>query len=315
MQRVVLHLQRCLFKHPCVVVPQLGAFIKAEEHSSTGGMLGPGKVSLCFNAELKHVSDGILIHSYVARYGISYRRAEQMLTKDVEALLHHLGSRTYVELEEIGRIRLGHSSEGASPIFEPNPDHPFATNLYSLTDIASLPKLLVMGEETKEVADNTYYLPINVKALKYFTAAMVILTLGLLMPFRAVETEMKEYQAGFVPHFLTEKTAETTKAEEPAIAVEAEAVTEEKSVEAPKETHVESNRFLVVIATLSTEKQVEEFVGHHKLNDYPEFGIDRRGKSYRLYLGNFASQEEALNKMRELHREKRFKDAWIYKTK
>lgn len=315
MQRVVLHLQRCLFKHPCVVVPQLGAFIKAEEHASSGSMLEPGRVSLCFNAELKNVSDGILIHSYMAQYGISYRRAEQMLMKDVESLLHHLGSRTHIELDEIGRIRLGHGAEGATPIFEPNPNHPFATNLYSLTAIAPLPKLLVMGDETKEVTDNTYYLPINVKALKYFTAAMVILALGFLMPFRAVETELKEYQAGFVPHFIEEPEAKSLEQAEAPVAVEEVKVESESvTVEVPQE-RVAANRFIVVIATLSTEKQVEEFVNYHKLNSYPDFGIDHRGKAYRLYIGNYDTRDEALTQLRELHRNPIFKDAWIYNTK
>lgn len=322
MQRVILNLQRCLFEHPCVVVPGLGAFILHEvpvEEDSNRALLIPSKGKLTFNPEIQ-VADGLLAESYMKQYNLNYRRATMMMQKDVDDLLFHLSRQPSISLGELGRMRKGEN--GASPQFEPNPNHPFHTSSYGLQPVTQLPKLVSDAEGVKETSENVLYLPVNLKFLKYSAAAMVVLCLALLMPFRSVDGNLKEYQAGFVPEVFRqqeeqpkEQPIEPVEVEENVMAIDQEALNN-SPFNIP---YVEGSRgqelYYVIVASLSSEKQTKEYLDKVDTETLKDAGVYKRGNYYRVYAGYFETEQEAYNYRNEVaSTSKAFKDAWVYKS-
>lgn len=95
-----------LFRHDCVIVPELGAFVAqsypAELEPSTR-MFRPGRKQLAFNSGMRR-SDGLLI-DYVSRTNAwSYERATQELKKAVRQWRNELAQGKKIRLEYIGQL-------------------------------------------------------------------------------------------------------------------------------------------------------------------------------------------------------------------
>ena len=104
--RLEFYITDLLFRHDCVIVPELGAFVAqsypAELEPSTR-MFRPGRKQLAFNSGMRR-SDGLLI-DYVSRTNAwSYERATQELKKAVRQWRNELAQGKKIRLEYIGQL-------------------------------------------------------------------------------------------------------------------------------------------------------------------------------------------------------------------
>lgn len=104
--RLEFYIIDLLFRHDCVIVPELGAFVAqsypAELEPSTR-MFRPGRKQLAFNSGMRR-SDGLLI-DYVSRTNAwSYERATQELKKAVRQWRNELAQGKKIRLEYIGQL-------------------------------------------------------------------------------------------------------------------------------------------------------------------------------------------------------------------
>ncbi|MDE6265762.1 MAG: hypothetical protein K2M07_00230 [Muribaculaceae bacterium] len=94
MNEIFSHIEFLLYRHDCVIVPQLGAFmvrhIPAEYNPVTSTFIPPRR-QILFNQELTH-SDGLLIASVARRNRISYEQAAAEVTDEVMAIKSRLAT-------------------------------------------------------------------------------------------------------------------------------------------------------------------------------------------------------------------------------
>lgn len=104
--RLELYITDLLFRHDCVIVPGIGAFISrslpAEIESSTN-MFRPSRKQLAFNASMKE-TDGLLV-GYVSRTNKwSFEFAAEQVNKAVLNWKHELSQGKKIRLEYIGQL-------------------------------------------------------------------------------------------------------------------------------------------------------------------------------------------------------------------
>ena len=336
-KRVIRQIEELLYKNEFVVVPGLGAFLR---HSSPAevdevkGLIYPPKNSLSFNGSLSR-SDGMLLQSYVLRYGISTKKAESLIREDVGDLVGTLRSTGMLQMGGLGRLWL--NGEGKIE-FAPEANHPFTTYFFGYTPVVTLAPgdahSLVKKEVPETPGKNVVYLPVNLSLVKYGAVAALIVLALLLFPKSLTDkplspSETPQYQAGFLSGAPEVKKVEApveTAPETPMEVAEKEPpadtshktlfglplLTPDKEGTAP--------RYYVVIATLRSESAVKHYLEENHPSDLvPEVGIIHTNRSssdggtYRVYTSVSDTKEEARLLMQKLHQENSaFSDAWVY---
>jgi len=101
------HIEKLIFLHDTVVVPQLGGFVASRVPSTldhnAGGVINPPTRALAFNETLVY-DDGLLINDMVQTLGITTEDAREAVQKEVENLQNRLNQREIVSLNGIGRL-------------------------------------------------------------------------------------------------------------------------------------------------------------------------------------------------------------------
>lgn len=101
------HIEKLIFLHDTVVVPQFGGFvatrIRASADENGSGAINPPTRALAFNETLVY-DDGLLIADIAQAHGISADEAREAVQKEVENLQSRLNQREIVSLNGIGRL-------------------------------------------------------------------------------------------------------------------------------------------------------------------------------------------------------------------
>lgn len=327
MRRIIRHIELCLYRHECVIVPGFGAFIRHDQSSSldqSKGLIYPGYSVLSFNPSLRR-DDGILVDSYRCAFSLNYKRALSMIEQDVEELNCDLRGARIVQLGNLGKMSL--QRESHTLVFYPNNDHPFSISYYGLTSVSQLPPLC-SGSQVSSAAppakEGVYYLPIRLRSLKYGAAAVLVGAMVLLMPRHTLsDHDQSAYQASFLS-VLDSRLSSPDTLESGFSA--GTLVRGDEGVHRPLETiaglpliHSDgsSPRYYVVIATLSSVELVEKYLrSHPEEGRIPTAGILGSQTLYRLYAGHFATSEEANAYRRRLVEEyPSLHSAWVYKSR
>lgn len=120
--RLEFYITDLLFRHDCVIVPELGAFVSqsypAELEPSTR-MFRPARKQLAFNSEMRR-SDGLLIDYVATTNAWSFERASQELKKAVRQWRHELAQGKKIRLEYIGQLYTENGSTQFLPSLESN---------------------------------------------------------------------------------------------------------------------------------------------------------------------------------------------------
>lgn len=222
MKRLTKHIEALLFLEECVVVPNLGAFIRHNHPAridEASGVIQPGYTSLSFNPALQH-QDALLVERYMRAFSYSYRRATALLDSDVRELREELRRTGIVQMGRIGRLIL--NKQAGTLTFLPSEPHPFSLDYLGLQPLTLLPDLATRGATStlsgsnysgsvasvgykgrvaeKHSGEDIFYLPINLRHIRYGALATMAATCILLFsPSASDSIGSREYiAAGFM---------------------------------------------------------------------------------------------------------------------
>lgn len=341
-KRVVRQIEELLFKNEYVVVPGLGAFLRhtiPSEVDEAKGLIYPPKNSLSFNSSLSQ-SDGILLQSYVLRYGVSQKKAEALLKEDVEDLIRTIRATGLIRLGNLGKLWI--NSDGKIE-FAPDANHPYTTYFFGYAPVVTLSAKSAQGLLTSEIPDkpakDVVYLPVNLSFIKYGSVAALFALAFLLFPTLLTDKSLApssepQYQAGFLGQASERVTTNNKEVEQTApkemAPVRADKKTEKTEVAGRSlfglplltpEKEGTTPRFYVVIATLRSEDAVKQYLQENRPQDtLPGIGIiltnrtSSSGGTYRVYTSVSDTEAAAHTLMQQLHDSTNtYKDAWVYK--
>ena len=179
--RFETYISDLLYRHECVVIPELGALLtrtvsaSMDAHSHT--FFPPRKV-LSFNENVQ-TNDGLLVKYISDVERIPYEKALKKVLKKVRTLKSYMAGGETVVFEAIGDFRL--NDEGKL-VFEPFKDLNYLTHAFGLEAVVS-PAIL---RTPVEVRDQTKVVPIGDRSenktrlplLRYASVAILALTMG-----------------------------------------------------------------------------------------------------------------------------------------
>ncbi len=143
------HLSQLLFRHECVVLPGLGAFLtryhSAEANTATG-MLRPPSRRVHFNASIKE-NDGLLANSVSRSQNISYKKAMQFIQDQLNEWLSQIDGGEKINLTGVGRL---FKDDNGNLQFSPSLENNFLTSSYGLS-IFRMPPLQREAEIRKTI--------------------------------------------------------------------------------------------------------------------------------------------------------------------
>lgn len=129
--RPELYITDLLFRHDCVIVPELGAFISRSlpaEIAPSTHMFRPARKQVAFNASLQQ-SDGLL-YNYVARINAcSFESARRMVDQALAQWKKDLAEGKKIRLEHIGQL---YRSENGALQFVPALESNFLLSSYGM---------------------------------------------------------------------------------------------------------------------------------------------------------------------------------------
>lgn len=298
--------------------------------------------SIGFNPKLQ-INDFLLAQSYIEAYDISYPEAINRINDEVNELKQHLENEGVYELNDIGVLSL---NEDGNYEFLPCEAGMLTPYLYGLSsfeiDKLSIPVIAADEQKTEEETKVEAIEP-EEKTLEYYltpkeeeesshikirvsTLRNAIAIAAVVLAFFLISTPLgnsndkgtnmsnvntallqklmpKEIVTGNGPDSdLQLMKVETPVQEVPAI---------EKKQEAPQQ----ENHFSLVLASCVSNHNAIAFVEQLKHDGYEQVEIIHRKNGAKVIYGNYKSEREAYNALKELHTREPFKEAWVYYVK
>lgn len=335
MLRIIIHIERLLLVHDCVIVPKFGGFVLqavSSVYNRTDHLFNPQRKEIVFNITLQH-NDGLLSESYMQMYDVNYRKAQLMLEEDVDDMKAALQEEKELSLGVLGSFSLGMEGQ---VIFHPGDSNSFNIVSYGLMPF-NFPQLKPALAEREEVAlltgrkkKDVLYIPINRKFLRVAAASAAAIALFLLVSTPVKDVSQAAYTASFVPTEIVSKSMPEVKVEEVILAKpitkEAEVMEVKKNiaVTAPvpsvKKQTVASKPvakptpklFHIVIASFPTEEQADQFIEGVDRKECKHVSKVGRDGKYRIYADKFDNREQAEAYMASLRTNIKYKDAWLF---
>lgn len=311
--KLIRSLHKLLVEHDCVVVPQLGAFIREQlpaRQDEARRVLYPPTTTIRFNEALQS-QDGLLLSDYCVSLALSQRRAKLELEQDVRILRSELVRQRSLRLEGIGTLHL--SAEGRLS-FSSMPSDQIGHLYYGLHSIVpvesgSLGRTHITDTPQGFIqeSDSHIHLRISKQSLRYTAVAAVILFL-IGLPLTLWRPSLPSYEASFVPN---EQAVEKIIAEvNPHTATETH--TPAEANEAAYWLQPEAGQCYVIVGTERKREVAERYISLYA-ERFPSIKILDQKRVYRISVASFASSEEAEALRREIAKEGI--DAWVYKHK
>lgn len=129
--RLELYIADLLFRHDCVIVPHLGAFIgrtKSSEIGSATHLFRPPFKEVGFNSSLKE-NDGLLAGYLASLNGVSYNQAERWIASEVGHWIQRLNQGEKLHLSPIGKL---YYNANGSLQFQPSLEQNFSSDSFGL---------------------------------------------------------------------------------------------------------------------------------------------------------------------------------------
>lgn len=310
--KLIRSLHKLLVEHDCVVVPQLGAFIREQLPARQDGarrVLYPPTTTIRFNEALQS-QDGLLLSDYCASLALSQRRAKLELEQDVRILRNELVRQRSLRLEGVGTLHL--SAEGRLS-FVPMPSEQVGHLYYGLHSVAMVDGAAIEREQLAEPqsflheSDSHIHLRISKQSLRYSAVAAVILFL-IALPLTLWRPAIPSYEASFVPNekVMEKMIAEVRSTDKP----------ETKATDpSPKENYwqePEVGKYYVIVGTERRRDIAERYISLYA-ERFPGLKVLEQKRVYRISVATFATSEEAEALRRDLA--KQGGGAWVYKHK
>lgn len=147
MNNIFSHIEYLLYRHDCVIVPQLGAFVVRQipaEYDPQQSLFLPPRRQILFNPELTH-SDGLLAASVARRDNITYEQASAVVAGEVAKIKSELAGAT--AKSSAGALGLFMRTPHGAIIFEP------ARRYFSVPELYRLPSVSVTTVEQRQAME------------------------------------------------------------------------------------------------------------------------------------------------------------------
>jgi len=291
-----------LYRYECVIVPNFGGFvtneISAKVNHFTHTFYPPSK-QLTFNSHLQN-NDGLLANYVAATNKISYSEALEAIEKEVDSWKLLLNTEQ-LEIENIGSLKL---NKERKLIFEPANSLNYLTSSFGLGSYVSPAiKREVFKEKIKQLE------PFSAKETKHKTPAFIkyAATAAILIALGTVgwtEYQKIEYKNLVAESEVQQKKVEKTIQEATFVITNPlPAIT----LNITKETY----NYHIIAGAFRTPENAEK-----KLRQLLEKGYNakilgvNKWNLTEVAFESFATENEAINKMRIIHKTES-EDAWL----
>ncbi len=338
MRRLIVHIERLLLTHDCVILPGFGGFVsrtmpaayREEEH-----IFQPERKEIMFNVTLCH-TDGLLSESYMRAYDVDYRQASLMLEEDIDTLRSALEKDKRFVLGRIGMFEIG---EEGQVVFSPGDSDALNAESYGLSSFCFplLPSLETGKEENvleeKAKRADVFYIPVSRKLVRAITVSAATVALFLVISTPVREVNQSAYKASFIPaEMMRHKAEEPLSVREDNVvaplpvevrtgtesvcanggeAKASPAFKESKGLASAPQKSERKKMYHVVIASFLTEEQANEYIAGVDRVRYGNVGVVLRNGKYRIYADKFDNRADAEAYMEGL-RAGKYKDAWLF---
>lgn len=316
MSNLSLHIEYLLRHHDCVILPGVGAFMKAWREASidADGTILPPASELTFNSSIQS-NDGLLAHSLMRRNGTTFEEAKATLSAAVEELKATLRTDREIAFGHIGILSLGDEDNLSFA--------PFSSSLPKA--FRSIQKVAQPQTEPVAAASPTddksgrrfdtrrnYYVAINKRfariaaALIFVVAAASTFVVPSLRP-----TDYANYQrASVVPIYTPTpaKAPETHVAPAPAPAPEAEVAPEADIVEPP----TTEQAYYLIVATFKTPSECQRFIESQPAETAKRLRVKEGRKVSRVYIAATDDRQELVEMMHDTTFKTLYSQAWIW---
>jgi hypothetical protein len=302
MIRIVSHLERLLMIQDFVTVPRLGGFVLqtvSASHRVNDHSFRPMHKEITFNATIKH-NDGLLVESYITKYGVDYQHACRMLEDDVNEIKEILYKGMTVSLGAIGTFRNGREGE---IIFRSNETNPFGTKSYGLAafHLKTVSALQLEEEEVlladeKRARRDIFYIPVSRKVLRGMAAVAAAVALFLIISTPVKDMDTRAYTASFIPSEIA--SASTLTSSKP----------NRGGVQAPNDTPA----YYVIVSSVNTNSQANGYLAGMDRSVFKRAGKLTGERKIRIYADKFFSRARADAYMAKLRKNPAYADAWVY---
>ncbi len=322
MLRIILHIERLLLVHDCVIIPKVGGFVlqnHAATFSEVHALFAPASKEVVFNQTLQH-NDGLLTESYMHTYNVKYNQAVTMLDKDIESLRSKLSLGNALILGRIGSLSMEqevlHFYAASSTLFS---IASYGLASFGMPLLRSLQQAEIDELATPQNSRNkdTIYIPINRRFLRTAVASAAAIALFLLIPSTVNQVGNSTFKASMLPlNFVsqiyvevpTPKAPTTIELNVPLAPRKVAAVHKSEKVQPQKMYHL-------VIGSFPSEKEATQFIAKLEKASYPNYGsITRKGRT-RVFAAKFDQKSDAETFLTQLRQDKKYQDAWLYAAK
>ena len=325
------HIEILLLSNDCVIVPGLGGFmahlIEARYDEADGTFLPPLR-TLGFTPQLT-MNDSLLVQSYIEAYDISYPEALQRIEKEVAEVRQHLETNGEYEFNGIGVIKL--NEEGKTE-FVPCEAGILTPQLYALSTFDMKP-LVVRKPAVKSIrrvaeakkTQETIIIKMSWLRNIAAVAAAIVTFLMISTPVSNSDYASDVQQSAFIP-IPQQHPAEVLQQDDSLLGYEEDALPEDNTQDTQTDAQADvqpavvddvpaAPTFCIVLASQVAKHNAEAFIEQLQKKNFTEARL-QTGKMLRVVYGNYASEQEAYNNLRNLrHQSKLFEQAWVLKVK
>lgn len=299
-EKIYQHIEKLLGHNEYVVVPGLGGFVLQEQSASIvdGVISAPCKV-ISFNP-LMHHADGLLVIEIARSEHVSYRVAQEMLSRETELLKQQLKTLGSYEFGNFGTF----FQEGGSTItFVPNSNAAFIPSNIGLNDLL-LPHNSVRHQQFTSNRQANY----SAKILLRYAAVFALLMSMMFVSERRLENT--DTQSAALIN-LSKLNSAVMRMATDTLKVAANELSQTQSGEEFEQPN-DSVGYHVIVASLPTQLAADNYRKLLVDNNFATAHVLKPVKTYRVAIKSFASKSAAISFMEELRAtDERFATAWV----
>ncbi len=329
-----------LFKHDCVIIPNLGGFVaqyKSAALDEVTGFFSPPSKQILFNINLKN-NDGLLANEIAQRKQITYNEAKELIISFVSNVDQQLDAKKSFTFLDLGTLIF----EENALIFKQKSIN-FLTSSFGLApiNINEFKPLIEANGGPNKIIDLSPKVPKNSKwwvaaaivPLLFYTAWIPLKTdlfnnpsnfnYSDLNPFTYTKATVNSIHEEIpVNTFnnnspLTENQSKEVKAPKNTVTIELKnevesAVIEEVTIETSEEVFETpiSIQYHVIVGCFGNKKNANRLVKKLNRKGYPAFELDLNKNLHRIALGTFNDKDDALTAQKKIKKEEKM-SSWI----
>lgn len=297
---LIEHIEYLMMHHDCVVVPGWGALIaqySPSHYDAPRRVVARPQRQLSFNAAVCH-NDGLLAHSLMRRHGLSYDEAVSTIANHVTSLKKQLEMGGEVSF---GRLGYFQATEGGQAEFMPYYHDTSNDEYFGLRSVHFCPLAELLAEQDAAQSTRSHVLGDRNQFLRQVArvAASIIVLLGLAIVLTTPVLHNGDQQLAGLHMPVTKATVEQQATP---------ALTQNTQQEQQVVAATTQGQFMLVIATLSSKRQVKAFKQAHP-DMASKMQVQKRGKIYRVYVQRGNDRDVLETARQQLSAQ--FADAWV----